>query len=1494
MSNRLTFSLASLTVLLALGLVFVATPAMAATFATHSITDTVWIQGQPKIDITFPKATGETEDGKLTVTLTVNGTTISAGEVLAAGMALEGLTYASTVTAAVTTGDDKAPASAVGSLKGDNAHDAVTNRAIVVYTVAEETPADDDTDPDPITITFTVQIDEAPELMFPAGASIADMDNLIVGDAITTMVLPKAVGGVEPIVYTLEGIGNDTLGLTADPPVFSVNLPDGLTFTAATRLLTGTPSMVTDRTTLTYTVRDSDPDMTGIAGASGGAGASAALVFTVVVKDRPTGPSFAITKVDDEAYTKNHAITAMTLPEASDTYAAGALTYKLAPLPKGLMFDAATRMLTGTPTGDAGDTAATYTVTDASNNSAMVPFKITVNDVVGISGADNVTTELGSRFADITLGGTNGTGDKTLAVTGLPDGLMFDDKTKITGTPSRAAAAETEVTVTATDSLGAMGTAKFKVTVTKPKPLAFDQTGFTAAIAPRVFTVNQAIAPTVLPKGTDGVGTYTYALANVPAGLSFDENTRLLSGTPTTVQAAMDHTYTITDSAFAHVTSPNSNQMPTSITLPISITVNAATVVDTMAPTFGDATIAALVATQDTAIEGRVLPEATDSDSDADELTYTVESAAGMDLPAGLMFDDEHRTLTGTPTAMMAQTAYVYKVEDGDGNYDTITFFITVNARTVVRPPHVPTPTATLAAGGHVVYVRSLANSPNFGTANPQLVEWAGMPNLHELFADGGGGSLQLNVTGVNARQVVFSEVMWAVDEGKVGQPSYTGEQWIEIHNRTANAVPISSISFAVKADGRPALPQGTDLISNVVGGGSGNWIANKGQSGNSGAIQNGITVNQKEFISMYRKRYHNDSAGWNPDEWLAATNVYHPNHKGTPGRGESKGPSTFAATSVPLGVVFNEISNSSTSGHEWIELRIKDGNPHFENWVVDIVTGANDRAPDVNPTQRRLFKLPKMDVGRYNAEKILLITKTDPVRDDSHPLRGGYNIRTAFDQQDNEGRDKSIRYYVATDWNIDLPDSGEFVLILRNGADKTNHEKIVDIAGFHTNLKVDRGDFFSNLWPLRGYPAPGAAGWTQNKLSAGTVHRRQHDGIAGVLRSRTDRGNHADDGAFRDEGWKGVGYKRNAKAGNPNGGTPGYPNNALQSNETQAGADPVIISEIMYATGERGNIPQWIELRNTSQTVGVNLDGWRLTVVNHDQDNADGDKFPGDLVKHYGINGKISPGETFLIVAHSGTNNTNLPSNRIHAVFNKRGQHIMSQYGFELTLLSKGKDNNDANRKVADTVGNLASATGARVRANPQSYETPAWMLPAGMNDAGNRVSIVRVASVAKRLGQTKGAWVSFEDSAHLNAAESTYYGNRNDQSNPGYTVGGPLPVSLSKFRPERMKDTGEIVVRWITESETNNAGFNILRSEALDGEFTKLHFRAGQGTTTERTLYEWTDKSAKPNVVYYYQIQDVSLDGEVNTLRTTHLRGNVTAVGKATTTWGEIKALQ
>ncbi|MCG9131588.1 leucine-rich repeat domain-containing protein [Candidatus Poribacteria bacterium] len=121
-----------------------------------------------------------------------------------------------------------------------------------------------------------------------------------------------------------------------------------------------------------------------------------------------------------------------------------------------------------------------------------------------------------------------------------------------------------------------------------------------------------------------------------------------------------------------------------------------------------------------------------------------------------------------------------------------------------------------------------------------------------------------------------------------------------------------------------------------------------------------------------------------------------------------------------------------------------------------------------------------------------------------------------------------------------------------------------------------------------------------------------------------------------------------------------------------------------------------------------------------------------------------------------------------------------------------------------------------------------------------------------------------------------------------PGDT---PLPVTLSHFRAE-LTDTGAIL-KWTTESEIDNAGFYIYRSETRTGEFKVVNptMVQGAGTTSERHTYTWTDTTAKPNTVYYYQIEDISHAGVRKQLATVRMRGLVSASGKLTTRWADLK---
>ena len=117
------------------------------------------------------------------------------------------------------------------------------------------------------------------------------------------------------------------------------------------------------------------------------------------------------------------------------------------------------------------------------------------------------------------------------------------------------------------------------------------------------------------------------------------------------------------------------------------------------------------------------------------------------------------------------------------------------------------------------------------------------------------------------------------------------------------------------------------------------------------------------------------------------------------------------------------------------------------------------------------------------------------------------------------------------------------------------------------------------------------------------------------------------------------------------------------------------------------------------------------------------------------------------------------------------------------------------------------------------------------------------------------------------------------------------PLPVTLSHFRAEHT-DTG-VILKWITESEVDNAGFYIYRSQTKNGEFKVLNptLIQGAGTISERNTYTWTDSTAKPNVAYYYRIEDISHAGVRKQLATVRMRGLVSASGKLTTKWADLK---
>ena len=312
-----------------------------------------------------------------------------------------------------------------------------------------------------------------------------------------------------------------------------------------------------------------------------------------------------------------------------------------------------------------------------------------------------------------------------------------------------------------------------------------------------------------------------------------------------------------------------------------------------------------------------------------------------------------------------------------------------------------------------------------------------------------------------------------------------------------------------------------------------------------------------------------------------------------------------------------------------------------------------------------------------------------------------------------------------------------------------------------------------------------------------------------------------------------------------------------------------IAISEIMYATNTN-KLPQWIELHNRSGRK-VSLEGWEVTIMNHPEDSS---VFATTLIFTLGAK-VLDRNEVLLLVTEQGPNSGvgtakgDIPADRVvilkDLIGGTPGYRLLSQTAFKVTLTAPATTKTTRSRKVlSDIVGNLG--------------EMPEWKLPLIEE---KRSSIIRAYEGNNATGHPYDGTAA--DGWKLTAKKgprdimqpATYYGHRSDHGTPGYRIPTPLPVALSKFRPEWKKSSGEVVIRWITESEMNNAGFHIKRSSTRDGEFKIIAIIPGAGTTDKRQVYTYTDKTAKPNVVYYYQIECVSEDGTRQILRRSRLKG-------------------
>ncbi|MGV1909782.1 putative Ig domain-containing protein [Agrobacterium vitis] len=321
-------------------------------------------------------------------------------------------------------------------------------------------------------------------------------------------------------------------------------------------------------------------------------------------------------------------------------------------LPAGLSITssggASARILSGTPSA-AGTSNFTVKVTDAYGATITASYSITINAAAPIANALTATVTANSSDNVLAPSITGGAATAVTIASSPSHGAATVSGTNFIYTPTAGYSGSDSFTYTATNATGTSSPATVIITVTAPAFTLSPASGTLTAA-----TVGTAYSETVTASG--GTSPYTYAVTSgtLPAGMSLNTSTGVISGTPTT---AANTSFTIT--------ATDANSASGSASYSLAVTEPSVTL--SLSPSSGALT---------TATVGTAYSQSVTTTSGTAPYTY-----AGTGLPDGLVLDTSTGTISGTPTTAGSYAIAVTVTDSASpANHGSGNYTLTVNA----------------------------------------------------------------------------------------------------------------------------------------------------------------------------------------------------------------------------------------------------------------------------------------------------------------------------------------------------------------------------------------------------------------------------------------------------------------------------------------------------------------------------------------------------------------------------------------------------------------------------------------------------------------------------------------------------------------------------------------------------------------------------------------------------------------------------------------------